>query len=130
MAFVTLDSNGNVTAIFAVAQSAPTPPGYTTIDDTDPRIATFEAAVTAALNPPASLTFLQFMALFTSAEQDALVTSTDTQTKLFILMASGSGSIQLNNSEVIAGVNYVASIGIITTARAAQVLAGTAPPTS
>lgn len=88
--------------------------------------------------PPQTLTFLQFMALFTAAEQAAIVNSSDTQTKLFLLMATGAGNLQLNNSEVIAGVNYLASgpsatppgPGLITAARAAQVLASQAPPSS
>ncbi len=83
--------------------------------------------------PPPTLTFLQFVALFTQAEQDAIVTSTDTQTKLFMLMATGAGSILLSNSEVIEGVNYLAAAapngpGLITSARAAAILAGLAPP--
>ena len=68
------------------------------------------------------------MALFTPAEQAAIVNSTDTQTKLFLLMASGAGMIQLNNAQVIAGVNYLASgPGLITNAEAARILAGQAP---
>ena len=79
--------------------------------------------------PPADVvvTFLQFMALFTPTEQAALVNTTDTQTKLFVLMASGVGTLDLSNSEVIAGVNYIASIGLITADRVSQILAGQAP---
>jgi hypothetical protein len=85
--------------------------------------------------PPPTLSFLQFMALFTSAEQDAIVNSADTQTKLFMMMATGSGGLQLTNPEVVGGVNYLASTstvtppgpGLITAARAAQILAGQAP---
>jgi len=127
---VTLDTNGTITAVFGGAQNPPVPPGYTEIDDSDSRVVAYLAAIAASRNPPAALTFLQFMDLFTSAEQTALVSETDTQTKLFIMMATGAGGIQLGNPEVIQGVNYVASIGIITTARAAQILAGQAPATS
>jgi hypothetical protein len=84
--------------------------------------------------PVQTYTFLQFMALFTSAEQDAIIASTDTQTRLFVIMAAGSGGIQLNNAEVIAGVNYLASTSpgpaLITSERAAQILAGESPPSS
>ncbi len=83
-----------------------------------------------APTPPAvvpSFTFLQFMALFAASEQAAIVASSDTQIKLFTLMAAGAGSLQLNNAEVIAGVNYLATAGVITSARATAILAGQAP---
>lgn len=88
--------------------------------------------------PPPTLTFLQFMALFTANEQAAIVASNDTQTKLFLLMATGAGTVTLNNPEVIAGVNYLATSatatppgpGLITSARAAQILANQAPAAS
>jgi hypothetical protein len=67
--------------------------------------------VTTPIVPVISLTFLQFMALFTSTEQTAIVNSTDTQVKIFTLMASGAGTIQLSNPEVIQGVNYLESSG-------------------
>jgi hypothetical protein len=84
---------------------------------------------------PVVLTFLQFMALFTPAEQAALVGSADTQTKLFVMMATGAGSIALANPEVVAGVNYLATPatatppgpGLIASARVAQILANQAP---
>ena len=86
--------------------------------------------------PPPTLSFLQFMALFTPAEQVAIVSSGDTQTKLFLLMAAGAGTLQLDNSEVVGGVNYLATPtgatppgpGLITALRAAQILANQAPP--
>ena len=90
---------------------------------------------TAAPTLPVVLTFLQFMALFTAAEQDAIVASTDTQTRLFLLMATGAGVIALANPEVITGVNYLATLpgasppgpGLIASSRPAQILAGQAP---
>ncbi len=90
--------------------------------------------------PPAlpTLGFLQFMTLFTPAEQAAIVSSGDTQTKLFLLMAAGAGTLPLDNAEVVAGVNYLATPtgatppgpGLITAVRAAQILANQAPPAS
>lgn len=85
--------------------------------------------------PPPIYSFLQFMGLFTSAEQDAIFAATDTQTKIFITMAAGSGGLQLTNPQVISGVNYLATPtsatppgpGLITSARAAAILAGEAP---
>ena len=89
------------------------------------------SAYVAPPAPPPTLTFLQFMALFTTAEQDAIVNSGDTQTKLFLLMATGAGTITLDNPEVIDGLGYLASQGLITPARAVQILANEGPsPTS
>jgi hypothetical protein len=86
------------------------------------------ATATPTITP--TITFLQFIALFTAAEQAALVNSADTQVKIFILMATGSGGVQLNDARVIFGVNYAASKGLITITRAAQILPGQAPPSS
>lgn len=77
--------------------------------------------------PSPALSFLDFMALFTSAEQAAIVNSTDTQVKLFVLRASGAGMISLGDARVIGGVNYLAGIGLIAPARAAAILANQPP---
>jgi hypothetical protein len=85
--------------------------------------------------PPITLTFLQFMALFTAAEQAAIAASADTQTRLFLIMAAGSGGLQLTNAQVVAGVNYLATPatanppgpGLIAPSRAAQILSNQAP---
>jgi len=76
---------------------------------------------------PTQLTFLQFMALFSPTEQAAVVTSTDVQVKLFVLMASGAGDVNLTDPIVVGGVNYLASKSVITSARATTILSG-APP--
>lgn len=80
-----------------------------------------------AFEPLSTYTFLQFMALFTPTEQAAIVNSTDTQVKLFVMMATGSGGLQLSNPEVITGVNYLASVSILTAQRAIAILAGHSP---
>jgi hypothetical protein len=85
------------------------------------------SAPSPAVDLSATITFLQFMALFASSEQDAIVASSDTETRLFVMMAAGSGGIQLSNPEVVAGVDYLASIGLITSTRAAAILAGSPP---
>ncbi len=130
-AYVVLDGSGNIVGMFANPQDPAQIAGYAELPDSDSRIAAFEAAAAAKLaaivNPPPLLNFQQFVALFTAAEQAALLNSTDTQARLFVLFAANATAIQLNSQEVIQGVNYVAALGIITSARAQQILAGKAP---
>jgi hypothetical protein len=126
--FAARDAAGAITGLFARPQ-----PSFDVfeIDDGDAEVAAFKASIA----PKPTLTFLQFMALFTPAEQAAIINSTDTQTRLFVMMATGSGSLSLNNPEVVAGVNYLATPstatppgpGILAAGRFAQILAGQAP---
>jgi hypothetical protein len=128
MPYVQTDSSGAIVGLFANLQ-----PGFATefLPDTDAGVLAFQAS----LVPPPTITFLEFMALFTAAEQTAIFASNDTATKMFITMAAGSGGLSLANSEVISGVNYLATAttatppgpGLITTSEAARILAGTAP---
>jgi hypothetical protein len=84
-------------------------------------------AAAAPVYPTTGLSFLQFLALFAPAEQAAIVASTDTQVRLFVLMADGAGTLDLTNPQVVAGVNYLASVQLIAAARVATILSG-APP--
>ena len=77
--------------------------------------------------PPVIITFRQFMALFTAAEQAAIVSSTDTKTRLFLLSAS-SGSVTLSDPLVMTDLTYLVSIGLLLVARVSQILTNTAPP--
>src|SRR5208337_333834 len=63
---------------------------------------------------PISLNFLQFIALFTQAEQAAIVASTDVQVRLFLLMAAGASEVILSDPKTEAGVNYLVSLGLLT----------------
>lgn len=74
------------------------------------------------------LTFLQFMGLFTLTEQAAIISSPDIQVRVFVVMASGAGAIDLDNPQVSGGVQYLAALGLIAPARVAAVLAGMPPP--
>jgi len=76
---------------------------------------------------PIIVTFRQFMALFTAAEQTAIVNSADTQTRLFLLSAS-SGTINLSDQVVLSDLTYLVSIGLLLVARVSQILTNTAPP--
>jgi len=84
----------------------------------------FVVNTTLAPNQIMGLDFLQFMNLFTPTEQTMIFASNDTQTKMFITMAAGSGGLDLNNSQVVAGVNYLASINLIASNRVSVVLSG------
>lgn len=96
-------------------------------------LAAIEGMAPADYAPPAApasspaLTFLEFVALFTPAEQAAIASSTDGQVKLFVMKATGSGGLALDNAEVVAGVNYLSAVGVIAPARAAAILAGQSP---
>ncbi len=83
------------------------------------------AAPIAASPPP--LGFLAFMALFSAAEQAALVNSGDTQVKLFLLQASGAGEIDLANTRTRAALDYLTASGLLAIGRAGQILVGAAP---
>jgi len=78
--------------------------------------------------PKVNWTFLEFMGLLTADEQSALVSSSDPQIRIFILMAAGSVQLQLTDPRVVAGVAYAESVGIFTGDRVTQILSGQPPP--
>ena len=72
-------------------------------------------------------TFVEFTNLFTSDEQAAIVTSDDPKIRLFVLLAANATAIQLDNSQIVSGVQYLVSAGLLTSDRATAILAGQAP---
>ncbi len=128
---ITLDQGGmDVYTLAGVSLSVPTGTPQAQA------VASIESMAPAGYAPPkVNYSFLEFMALFTPAEQAAIVGSSDPQVKLFTLMAAGVGTVQLSNPEVVAGVNYLATPatatppgpGLIAPARVAAILAGQAP---
>lgn len=86
------------------------------------------ALLLPTLSAPPQLTFLQFMALFTPAEQVAIASSSDANVKLLLLQASGNSGVTLSDAATTQGVDYLMSIGLLTAARGAQVLANTPHP--
>ena len=125
---------GNVVVNVVVVDPATwTPPADMTMDCSNPA-ATMGATLANGVYSPAvrpvviqtsHLTFMEFLGLFTSAEQAAIINSTDTQVRLFVTMASGSsGSIDLTNDDVARGVPYLASLNLIAASRVAQILSG------
>ena len=77
---------------------------------------------------PPQFTFLQFLALFTTSEQAGIVDSTDTQVRLFLLMAAGASFISLADPKTAQGLAYLVSINLLTQTRETAILASSAPP--
>ncbi len=75
-------------------------------------------------------TFLQFLGMFTSSEQSAIVQSTDANVKLFLLMAAGAAFVSLTDPRTTQGLAYLVSINLITQDRETAILAGQAPAAS
>ena len=73
-----------------------------------------------------TVTFREFMALFTPAEQSAIVNSTDTQVKIILLQAS-AGAITLGDPVVKTDLDYLVSLGLITADRETAILANQPP---
>jgi hypothetical protein len=86
--------------------------------------ATKTVATVAAPVTPNFIPSYQFVMCFTSAETVAIKASTDPQVLRFMLMLSVAPQTDLNSPTVQGGVGYLASIGLIASARVAQVLAG------
>jgi hypothetical protein len=85
------------------------------------------ALLLPTLSAPPQLSFLQFMALFTSAEQAALINSTDTGVKLLLLQATGNSGVTLTDAATVNGLAYLVSLGILTTARQMAISANQPP---
>lgn len=76
---------------------------------------------------PKTISFGNFMNLFTGPEKIQIVSSPDPQVKLFTLMASGAGIISVESADFISGLNYLVAMGILTEARKDQI-ANLQPP--
>lgn len=105
-------------------------------NSSDPAWLTYQAWLaagntpTAATPPPASLvqlTFLQFLALFTPVQVQAIVASSDSGLAVFRLEAAGAGMITLSDPRVAAGLDTCVALGLITSADKTRVLANIPP---
>jgi hypothetical protein len=82
--------------------------------------------------PPVTVvSSLAFRQLFTAAEGQAITQAaqTNAQLRMFIDDEGAAGVVDLTNPEVTTGIAMLMSAGLLTQARADQILAGT-PPTS
>jgi hypothetical protein len=82
--------------------------------------------------PAGSITFLQFQELFTPAENVAIITAAggNPQIMLWLLEAASSPLIILSDPRVIGGVDGLVAAGLLTSDRAAAILANQQPPAS
>lgn len=76
--------------------------------------------------PEASLERINFLRLFTRDERVAIraAAKIDPVVEDFMDMLSAANLVRLGNADTIAGVNYMASQGLLTPQRAAEVLGG------
>jgi len=82
--------------------------------------------VVAAPVVPNNVETWKFILLFTPAEHAAIAASTDQRVTQFMLAVQVAQTINLNDPIVQGGVNYLASIGLLTPANAALILSGQA----
>lgn len=78
----------------------------------------------------AVLTYLQFRALFTAAENQAIMAAAQSNHAVldWLLRAVGAGEIDLGDPQVKAGLDALAAAGLITSARETSILANQPPP--
>lgn len=77
--------------------------------------------------PKRNYSFIEFLELFTDDERAAIVNSTDTQVKLFLLMATGATAINVNDIRTAEGLSALVAQNLITSARKTQILQGQQP---
>lgn len=86
------------------------------------------ASYVVPADPPKAMAFIDFLNLFTAAEQAAIVNAADSNVKLFVLQAAGQGTISFIDPRLKAGLDYLVSQGLLTVVREAQILAGQPHP--
>lgn len=91
-----------------------------------PDTATWSPELGGFVRPPAppTLTPLAFQRLFTQAERIAIRTSPDPIVQDFMALAALALDIDLSDADVMMGVGYLETLGLIGPGRAAAVLAG------
>ncbi len=72
--------------------------------------------------PPAIWTFEVFFARFTDAEQQAIFSSADWRVKAWIARATGTRTIDPADPLVLAGLNQLVALGLLTSGRPAAIL--------
>lgn len=79
--------------------------------------------------PPLVLDYRQFRALFTAAENQAIMTAAPSNPQLLDwLLEAAPGSIDMSSPIVKGGLDALVAAGLLTADREAAILAGTPPP--
>jgi hypothetical protein len=73
------------------------------------------------------LTFQQFMSLFAPSERAAIVGSDDCSVRLFLLMASGAGRLDLSSQELVEGLESLVDAGLLAPSRVSMIQSGAKP---
>lgn len=79
---------------------------------------------------PAVLSYLQFRALFTATENQAIMVAAQTNHAVldWLLQAVGASAINLGDPRVKAGLDALAAAGLVSSARETAILANQPPP--
>lgn len=87
------------------------------------------AAHDPSKQPPAVVAYLQFRALFTAAENQAIMAAAQTNHAVldWLLQAVSASEINLGDAQVKAGLDALAAAGLITAARETAILANQPP---
>jgi len=83
----------------------------------------WDDAADAFIRAVRTLTTLEFLNRFTSAERIAIQSSTNQIVGDFMYLLESTELVRLDSATTIAGVNYLAAVGLITSIRAAEILA-------
>lgn len=76
---------------------------------------------------PPFISSLQYIDLFTQAEQDAILLSNDGTIRSLATKASAAQRVFLTDAHIIAGLDYLTTAGILAPGRKAQILSNTPP---
>lgn len=126
MAFIHLDAGGTVVGVFGASQDMTQAANAglveVSVDDTDPRIATFNAAQAQAIKPRPSP--LQWTMRLAQATQLNLLTAarTDTAVALALQLVNGVVSVDVNDPLTIQNVQLLQSKNLLTATEAATLL--------
>jgi len=91
-----------------------------------------EIAAAMARPPVTALSYQQFRALFTAAENAAIMTAAQTNHAVldWVLQAVGAAALDLADAAMKAGLEALVAAGLLTAERETQVLANQPPPAS
>lgn len=127
--YAMIDDNLIATAVVATTELV-SPANSMALSDYDTSIigkqwngTSWEDLIILSGNSTVTLTKLEFYRLFTQAERVAIYSSTDPLVLDFVRMMSMAQEVSMDDPDVVAGVNYLETLGLLAEGRAAEVLA-------